>query len=66
MDNTKNNKRRDFFMNVCPTVAMAFLGITVLDSCSSGYDDDSDYELDRIIITVETVVVTIVLIKDIP
>ena len=29
-------------MNVCPTVAMAFLGITVLDSCSSG-DDDSDY-----------------------
>ena len=43
MDNTKNNKRRDFLMNVCPTVAMAFLGITVLDSCSSGYDDDSDY-----------------------
>ena len=42
MDNTKNNKRRDFLMNVCPTVAMAFLGITVLDSCSSG-DDDSDY-----------------------
>ena len=29
-------------MNVCATVAMAFLGITVLDSCSSG-DDDSDY-----------------------
>ena len=29
------NKRRDFLMNVCPTVAMAFLGITVLESCSS-------------------------------
>ena len=42
MKNTKDNKRRDFLMNVCPTVAMAFLGITVLDSCSSG-DDDSDY-----------------------
>ena len=40
--NAKNNNRRDFLMNVCPTVAMAFLGITVLDSCSSG-DDDSDY-----------------------
>ena len=42
MENTKDNKRRDFLMKVCPTVAMAFLGITVLDSCSSG-DDDSDY-----------------------
>jgi len=40
MKNSKN-KRRDFLMNVCPTVAMAFLGITVLESCSSG-DDDSD------------------------
>ena len=35
MENTKNNKRRDFLMNVCPTVAMAFLGVTVLDSCST-------------------------------
>ncbi len=35
------NNRRDFLMNVCPTVAMAFLGVTVLESCSSG-DDDSD------------------------
>ncbi|MFL2611818.1 MAG: Rieske 2Fe-2S domain-containing protein [Flavobacteriaceae bacterium] len=35
------NKRRDFLMNVCPTVAMAFLGVTVLESCSSG-DDDTD------------------------
>ena len=35
------NKRRDFLMNVCPTVAMAFLGITGLESCSSG-DDDMD------------------------
>lgn len=42
MENIKNNKRRDFLMNVCPTVAMAFLGVTVLDSCSSG-DDDSDF-----------------------
>ena len=42
MKKTKNNNRRDFLMNVCPTVAMAFLGITVLDSCSSG-DDDTDY-----------------------
>ena len=40
MKNSKN-KRRDFLMNVCPTVAMAFLGITVLESCSSG-DDDVD------------------------
>ena len=38
MKNSKN-KRRDFLMNVCPTVAMAFLGITVLESCSSGDDD---------------------------
>ena len=38
MKNSKN-KRRDFLLNVCPTVAMAFLGITVLESCSSGDDD---------------------------
>ena len=30
MKNSKN-KRRDFLMNVCPTVAMAFMGITVLE-----------------------------------
>lgn len=38
MKNPKN-KRRDFLKNVCPTVAMAFLGFTVLESCSSGDDD---------------------------
>ena len=38
MKNSKN-KRRDFLINVCPTVAMAFMGITVLESCSSGDDD---------------------------
>ena len=41
MKKNLKNKRRDFLMNVCPTVAMAFLGITVLESCSSG-DDDID------------------------
>ena len=41
MKKNLKNKRRDFLMNVCPTVAMAFLGVTVLESCSSG-DDDSD------------------------
>lgn len=38
MKNPKN-KRRDFLKNVYPTVAMAFLGFTVLESCSSGDDD---------------------------
>ncbi len=35
----KPNKRREFLNNVCPTVAMAFLGVSLLESCSSGGDD---------------------------
>ena len=33
------NKRRDFLKNVCPTVALAFFGVTMLEACSSGGDD---------------------------
>ncbi|MFL2666439.1 MAG: Rieske 2Fe-2S domain-containing protein [Flavobacteriaceae bacterium] len=36
------NKRREFLMNVCPSVAMAFMGVTLLESCSSGGDDEAD------------------------
>ena len=38
--NIKNqNKRREFLNNVCPTVALAFMGVTFLEACSSGGDD---------------------------
>ena len=36
------NKRREFLMNVCPSVAMAFMGVTLLESCSSGGEDEVD------------------------
>ena len=29
------NKRREFLKNVCPTVALAFFGVTMLEACSS-------------------------------
>lgn len=32
--------RRDFLKEVCPTVAFAFFGISFLEACSSGSDDD--------------------------
>tara|TARA_B100001778_G_C18575903_1_gene624919 strand:+ start:127 stop:636 length:510 start_codon:yes stop_codon:yes gene_type:complete len=41
MNRKNQNKRREFLNNVCPTVAMAFLGVSLLESCSSG-DDDVD------------------------
>ena len=41
MNRKNQNKRREFLNNVCPTVAMAFLGVSLLESCSSG-DDDMD------------------------
>ena len=41
MNRKNQNKRREFLNNVCPTVAMAFLGVSLLESCSSG-DDDID------------------------
>ena len=41
MNRKNQNKRREFLNNVCPTVAMAFLGVSLLESCSSG-EDDSD------------------------
>jgi len=34
------NKRREFLKNVCPTVALAFFGVTMLEACSSGGEDD--------------------------
>lgn len=34
------NKRREFLKNVCPSVALAFFGVTMLQACSSGGDDD--------------------------
>tara|TARA_B110001450_G_scaffold250786_1_gene269966 strand:- start:428 stop:532 length:105 start_codon:yes stop_codon:yes gene_type:complete len=30
------NKRREFLTNVCPSVALAFMGVTMLEACSSG------------------------------
>ena len=36
------NKRREFLMNVCPSVAMAFMGVSLLESCSSGGEDEVD------------------------
>lgn len=32
--------RRSFLKDVCPTVAFAFFGISFLEACSSGSDDD--------------------------
>ena len=34
------NKRREFLKNVCPSVALAFFGVTMLEACSSGGDDN--------------------------
>ena len=36
------NKRREFLTNVCPSVALAFMGVTMLEACSSGGDDTID------------------------
>ena len=36
------NKRREFLMNVCPSVAMAFMGVSLLESCSAGGEDEVD------------------------
>ena len=33
------NKRREFLKNVCPTVALAFFGVTMVEACSSGGDE---------------------------
>lgn len=41
MNRKNQNKRREFLNNVCPTVALAFMGVTMLQACSSG-DDDPD------------------------
>ncbi|KRO90364.1 MAG: Rieske 2Fe-2S domain-containing protein [Bacteroidetes bacterium] len=35
------NKRRDFLKKVCPSVALAFFGVTMLEACSSGGEEDS-------------------------
>ena len=35
------NKRREFLKNVCPSVALAFFGVTMLEACSSGSEGDS-------------------------
>ena len=32
-------KRRNFLTNTCPTVALAFMGVTMLEACSSGGED---------------------------
>ena len=36
------NKRREFLTNVCPSVALAFVGVTLLEACSSGSEDTVD------------------------
>ena len=35
------NKRRDFLKKVCPSVALAFFGVTMLEACSSGGEEDT-------------------------
>ena len=32
-------KRRNFLTNTCPAVALAFMGVTMLEACSSGGED---------------------------
>lgn len=39
MNRKNQNKRREFLNNVCPTIALAFMGVTMLQACSSGGDD---------------------------
>tara|TARA_B100000780_G_scaffold40431_1_gene25113 strand:- start:1577 stop:2053 length:477 start_codon:yes stop_codon:yes gene_type:complete len=34
------NKRRDFLKKVCPSVALAFFGVTMLEACSSGGEEE--------------------------
>ena len=34
-----NKKRRNFLINTCPTVALVFMGVTMLEACSSGGED---------------------------
>ena len=34
------NKRRKFLKDVCPTVALAFMGVSMLEACSSGGNDE--------------------------
>jgi len=41
MSEKEKNKRREFLNHVYPAVAMAFLGVPAIQSCSSG-DDDVD------------------------
>jgi nitrite reductase/ring-hydroxylating ferredoxin subunit len=36
------NKRRKFLKKVCPTVALAFMGVSLLEACSSGGNDTVD------------------------
>ena len=39
MNRKNQNKRREILNKVCPTVALAFMGVTMLEACSSGGDD---------------------------
>jgi len=39
-----NNKRRKFLKNVCPSVALAFFGVTMLEACSSEGEDSLSNE----------------------
>ena len=41
-----NNKRRKFLKNVCPSVALAFFGVTMLEACSSEGEDSLSNEDD--------------------
>ena len=38
--NKNRYKRRHFLENVCPQVALAMFGVTLVEACSKG-DDDS-------------------------
>ena len=49
------NKRRDFLKNVCPTVALAFFGVTMLEACSSGGEDSETPLVEVAIIMIKVI-----------
>ena len=42
-------KRREFLENVCPTVALAMIGVSLIEACSKGDDDSYSGSSDTVI-----------------
>ena len=42
-------KRREFLENVCPTVALAMFGVSLIEACSKGDDDSYSGSSDTVI-----------------